>query len=239
MRHVAFIWGRRGHIDRMRDAASSRGGGGIRTHGWRQPRETFGTSTGRDGTKQKSLIEADAVVATEVVVGARATRTPQVFAGLCHAGEVIRIRCIVRSRRSWPRVGHSHATGVARPGDRARDRASRRGARAVARSRRDARAGRGCASGRRWRARAVRCRRTAIHDVHDNVWEWVADCGNSLQSGHRSMASRSTAADCRRRVRRGGSWVHSPPRMRSASRDVTTSQLRSLDTGFRVLLQLE
>ena len=78
-----------------------------------------------------------------------------------------------------------------------------------------------------------------LHDVHGNVWEWVADCGNSPQSAHRSMASQSTAADCRRRVRRGGSWVHSPPRMRSASRDVTTSQLRSLDTGFRVLLQLE
>ena len=77
-----------------------------------------------------------------------------------------------------------------------------------------------------------------LFDVHGNVWEWVADCGNGLQFGHRSMASLS-AADCPRRVRRGGSWVHSPQRMRSASRDVTTSQLRSLDTGFRVLLQLE
>ena len=78
-----------------------------------------------------------------------------------------------------------------------------------------------------------------LHDVHGNVWEWVADCSNSPQSADRSTAGQSTPADCRGRVRRGGSWVHSPRRMRSTSRDVTTSQLRSLDTGFRVLLQLK
>ena len=47
------------------------GGRDIQTHGRRRPRETFGTFTGRDGTKLKSLIEADAVVAIEAVAGTK------------------------------------------------------------------------------------------------------------------------------------------------------------------------
>ena len=78
-----------------------------------------------------------------------------------------------------------------------------------------------------------------LHDMHGNVWEWVADCSDSPRQPRQSIDADSLAARCASRVRRGGSWVHSPRRMRSASRDATTPDLRSLDTGFRVLLQVE
>ena len=42
------------------------GGVDIR-HGRRRPRETFGRFAGHDGTQQKSCIEAETVVALEVV----------------------------------------------------------------------------------------------------------------------------------------------------------------------------
>ena len=78
-----------------------------------------------------------------------------------------------------------------------------------------------------------------LHDVHGNAWEWVADCGYVTRSSRASSTDRTISANCSTRVRRGGSWAHSALRMRSASRVVTTGKLRSLDTGFRVLLQVE
>ena len=42
-------------------------GGVDITHGRRRPRETFGTFAGRGGTRQMSCIEAETVVAIEVV----------------------------------------------------------------------------------------------------------------------------------------------------------------------------
>ena len=77
-----------------------------------------------------------------------------------------------------------------------------------------------------------------LHDMHGNVWEWVLDCplGWRLQ-----LAARAAQAEpnCQRRVRRGGSWAHSSRRMRGASRDIANPELRSPNTGFRVLLELQ
>lgn len=78
-----------------------------------------------------------------------------------------------------------------------------------------------------------------LYDLHGNVWEWVADCPDGAAAAHPARAVQQMAARCPNRVRRGGSWVHSPRRMRSASRDITIPELISLDTGFRVLLQAE
>ena len=75
-----------------------------------------------------------------------------------------------------------------------------------------------------------------LHDMHGNVWEWVLNCAGpsrrALEPGIRHVAN----ADCNRRVRRGGSWTHSPRRMRAASRDITVATLRSPNTGFRVVM---
>ncbi len=75
-----------------------------------------------------------------------------------------------------------------------------------------------------------------LHDMHGNVWEWVLNCAGpsrrALEPGVRHVAN----ADCNRRIRRGGSWTHSPRRMRAASRDITVAALRSPNTGFRVVM---
>ena len=77
-----------------------------------------------------------------------------------------------------------------------------------------------------------------LHDMHGNVWEWVLDCPTGWQLRDDEMIE-GRAATCQSRVRRGGSWEHSPRRMRSASRNVTNPGLRSANTGFRVLLELQ
>ena len=69
-----------------------------------------------------------------------------------------------------------------------------------------------------------------LHDMHGNVWEWVANCPDRPQV---------SVGECLRRIRRGGSWTHSPRRMRSASRDVTSPSLQSPNTGFRVLVEIQ
>ena len=78
-----------------------------------------------------------------------------------------------------------------------------------------------------------------LHDVHGNVWEWVTDCGYGPRFLRGSPTDQAISASCSSRVRRGGSWVHPARRIRSASRDVAPAKLRSLDTGFRVLLQVD
>ena len=61
-----------------------------------------------------------------------------------------------------------------------------------------------------------------LYDVHGNVAELVADCYDTA------------AADCTRRVVRGGSWGSRPELVRSAYRGWCAPLLRSLHNGFRV-----
>ena len=78
-----------------------------------------------------------------------------------------------------------------------------------------------------------------LHDMHGNVWEWVADCPTTSIPFERPNITQQIADSCKRRVRRGGSWQNSPRRMRAASRDVRSPDLRSPNTGFRVLVNLQ
>ena len=57
-----------------------------------------------------------------------------------------------------------------------------------------------------------------LHDVHGNVWEWVADCWNGSYTGAPADGSAWERGDCSRRVLRGGSWVIDPWILRAAYR---------------------
>ena len=73
-----------------------------------------------------------------------------------------------------------------------------------------------------------------LHDVHGNVWEWVADCWNGSYAGAPSDGSAWESGHCSRRVLRGGSWVDGPGFLRSAFRGRLDSGNRNHFDGFRV-----
>jgi formylglycine-generating enzyme required for sulfatase activity len=62
-----------------------------------------------------------------------------------------------------------------------------------------------------------------LHDLHGNVWEWVADCAPHL-----------ACTDSEARVLRGGSWSDAPRRLRSAARIAAPASARDQIAGFRV-----
>ncbi|MDE0193498.1 MAG: formylglycine-generating enzyme family protein [Gammaproteobacteria bacterium] len=73
-----------------------------------------------------------------------------------------------------------------------------------------------------------------LHDMHGNVWEWVADCWNESYGGAPSDGSAWLAGDCAKRVVRGGSWFNVPSYARAASRAWSTVGNRLGSMGFRV-----
>ena len=77
-----------------------------------------------------------------------------------------------------------------------------------------------------------------LYDMHGNVWEWTLDCPTGWRLAIRARTDLAGEDQCSQRVRRGGSFAHSARRMRAASRDITNPELRSANTGFRVLLEL-
>ena len=79
-----------------------------------------------------------------------------------------------------------------------------------------------------------------LHDVHGNVWEWVADCWHGDYSGAPSDGSAWTrGGDCGKRVFRGGSWENKPEYVRSASRWGGDDRLSAASLGFRVARTLD
>ena len=74
-----------------------------------------------------------------------------------------------------------------------------------------------------------------LHDMHGNVWEWVADNWHENYEGAPSDGSVWPGGDTSRRVVRGGSWSSNPRGLRSAIRSREPS-LTSGNTnlGFRV-----
>jgi formylglycine-generating enzyme required for sulfatase activity len=80
--------------------------------------------------------------------------------------------------------------------------------------------------------------RWGLHDVHGNVWEWVADCWNASYAEKLESLKASgeawTTGDCNRRVLRGGSWYFYPQFLRSASRVRFFRVNRGNYYGFRL-----
>ena len=77
-----------------------------------------------------------------------------------------------------------------------------------------------------------------LHDVHGNVWEWVADCWNGSYDGAPTDGSAWTTGDCTQRVLRGGSWHDSPTHLRSSNRHKESLRTRNPNVGFRVVRTL-
>jgi formylglycine-generating enzyme required for sulfatase activity len=73
-----------------------------------------------------------------------------------------------------------------------------------------------------------------LYDMHGNVWQWVEDCFHDDYQGAPDDGSAWVAADCRRRVIRGGSWRNIPRALRSAYRGWLTIVSRNNSVGFRV-----
>ena len=49
-----------------------------------------------------------------------------------------------------------------------------------------------------------------LHDMHGNVWEWVADCWHKSYAGAPADGGAWASGECSRRVLRGGSWSVEP-----------------------------
>lgn len=76
--------------------------------------------------------------------------------------------------------------------------------------------------------------RFGLHDMHGNVWEWVADCFNDTYASNASDGSPAAETSGCPRVMRGGSWIDGARSIRSAARGYVPSNTRFIYRGFRV-----
>ena len=72
-----------------------------------------------------------------------------------------------------------------------------------------------------------------VHDMHGNVSEWVQDCWSNYEGAPTDGSARESE-DCSSRVARGGSWSKGSEDLRSAYRDLWSTDFRFRLIGFRV-----
>lgn len=77
-----------------------------------------------------------------------------------------------------------------------------------------------------------------LHDVHGNVWEWVADSWNGDDKIQRTQEP-IFDSDQALRVLRGGSWADEERYLRSAMRGRSLPHIRTDFTGFRVARDMD
>lgn len=87
------------------------------------------------------------------------------------------------------------------------------------------------------RAAAKQPNAFGLFDMSGNVGEWVEDSYHDHYNGVPGDGSAWTG-DKSKRVLRGGSWIYSQTRMRTAFRSVSAPEYRYFDTGFRVVRAL-
>ncbi len=79
-----------------------------------------------------------------------------------------------------------------------------------------------------------------LHDMHGNVWEWVADCWHENYGGAPEDGSAWTSGgDCRNRVVRGGSWHNDADYIRAGARLRYGAGSWLIVSGFRVARTLD
>ena len=76
--------------------------------------------------------------------------------------------------------------------------------------------------------------RFGLYDMHGNVAEWVEDCYHEHYRDADPNGAAWTAANCNRRVIRGGSWLVTEANCRSAARFWQTPDEVKDFVGFRV-----
>jgi formylglycine-generating enzyme required for sulfatase activity len=79
-----------------------------------------------------------------------------------------------------------------------------------------------------------------LHDMHGNVWEYIADCVTETYVGAPANGAAWSAGDCTRRIIRGGGyWNQSAGHFRSANRGWLGLKMMDVMTGFRVVREVD